>query len=327
MKRTQQILLGVLALQIILSVVVFWPREVASVSGEPLFPDLAVEDIVALTVEDNAGEQIVLRKVDGAWVMPEAGDYPAQEASITPVLEKLVTLSAGSVVARTEASHTQLQVSEETFQRRVDFETATGETHTFYLGSAPRYTATHFRIEGEPETYLTSDLSVWDVNVAVSGWADTSYVNIDLATVTDVTLENTNGTFILVKDEDSWTLVDLQAGEAIEPTQTSAVVRAATSLSVMAPLGTSADPAYGLAVPGAVVIVTTDDGQTHTLAVAADPQDDGSYVVKSSDSDHYVRVAGYTVTSLLDKAREDFLAEPATPETEGPDAPTPTPAP
>ena len=82
MKRTQQILLGVLALQIILSVVVFWPREVASVSVEPLFPDLAVEDIVALTVEDNAGEQIVLRKVDGAWVMPEAGDYPAQEASI-----------------------------------------------------------------------------------------------------------------------------------------------------------------------------------------------------------------------------------------------------
>ena len=95
----------------------------------------------------------------------------------------------------------------------------------------------------------------------------------------------------------------------------------------MAPLGTSADPAYGLDVPGAVVIVTTDDGQTHTLAVAADPQDDGSYVVKSSDSDHYVRVAGYTVTSLLDKAREDFLVEPATPEADGPDAPTPTPAP
>ena len=73
--------------------------------------------------------------------------------------------------------------------------------------------------------------------------------------------------------------------------------------------------------------MTTDDGQTHTLAVAADPQDDGSYVVKSSDADYYVRVAGYTVTPLLDKAREDFLAEPATPEAEGPDPPTPTPAP
>ncbi|MCJ7549240.1 MAG: DUF4340 domain-containing protein, partial [Anaerolineae bacterium] len=288
MKRTQRILLGVLAFQIILSVVVFWPREAALVSGEPLFPDLAAEDIVALTVEDNTGERIVLRNVDGAWVMPEAGDYPAQEANITPVLEKLVALSAGSVVARTEASHTPLQVSEDTFQRRVDFETATGETYTFYLGSAPRYTATHVRVEGEPETYLTSDLSVWDVNVAVSGWADTSYVSIDLATVTDVALQNANGTFILVKDEDKWTLADLQAGEAIEPTQTSAVVRAATSQSLMAPLGTSADAAYGLDTPGAVVIVTTDDGQTHTLAVAADPQDDGSYVVKSSDADHSV---------------------------------------
>ena len=127
--------------------------------------------------------------------------------------------------------------------------------------------------------------------------------------------------------EEGVTLADLQAGEAIEPTQTSAVVRAATSLSLMAPLGTSADPAYGLDMPGAVAIVTTDDGQTHTLAVSAVPQDDGSYVVKSSDSDHYVRVAGYNVTSLLDKAREDFLAEPVTPDAEGPTAPTPTPAP
>ncbi len=327
MKRTQQILLGVLALQIILSVVVFWPREAALVSGELLFPDLAAEDIVALTIEDNTGEQIVLRKVEGAWVMSEAGDYPAQEANIMPVLEKLAALSAGSVVARTEASHTQLQVSEDTFQRRVDFETANGKTYTVYLGSAPRYTATHFRIQGESETYLTSDLSVWDVNVAVSGWADTSYISIDLATVTDVTLENANGTFVFVKDEDSWTLADLQAGEAIEPAQTSAVVRAATSLSFMAPLGTSANPAYGLDRPGALAIVTTDDGQTHTLAVAADPQDDDSYVVKSSDSDTYVRVAGYNVTSLLDKAREDFLAEPVTPDAVGPDAPTPTPAP
>lgn len=321
MKRSQQILLGVLVLQVILSVVVFWPRDVASLSGEPLFPDLAAEDVVSLAIEDNAGEKIVLRKVDGAWVMPDAGDYPALEASVTPVLEKLAGLSAGSVVARTDASHAQLEVAEDKFQRRVDFETAAGETYTIYLGSAPRYTATHFRVEGQPETYLTSDLSVWDVNVAVSSWADTSYLNIDLATVTDVTLENAAGTFVFIKDEDNWTLADLQANETVEPTQTSAAVRAATNLSLIAPLGTMADPAYGLDDPGAVAVVTTDDGQTHTLKVAATPQADGSYVVKSSDADYYVRVAGYSVTSLLEKGREDFLAEPATPESEGPAAP------
>ena len=327
MKRSQQILLGVLALQIVLSVVVFWPRETASASGEAVFPDLTVDDIVALTIEDNIGERIVLSKVGDAWVLPGSDDYPVMAERVTPALEKLAALSASSVVARTEASHVQLEVSDGKFQRRIEIEIASGETHTVYLGSAPRYTATHFRLDGEAETYLTSDLSVWDLNVTVSGWADTSYISIDQATVTGVTLQNGNGTFAFIKDGENWTLEDLQDDETIDTAQTGSVVRSATTLALKEPLGKSAVSAYGLSNPGAVLTVATADGHAHTLTIGGEPQDGGDYVVKSSDSEYYVLVAGYSVTGLLEKTRDDFITLSPTPEAEGPEIPTPTAAP
>jgi hypothetical protein len=326
MKRHQQILLGVLVLQLILSVVVLWPREVASVAGEPLFPDVTAEDIVALTITDNTGGQIKLRKEGDTWVLPEADDYPAMQDAITPVLEKLADLSSDTVVARTEASHLQLEVAADAFQRQIDFETAGGEQVTVYLGTAPRYTATHFRVAGRPEIYLTTDLSAWEFATTASTWVDTGYVSIDQATITSATLENANGTFVFVKDGDDWTLDDLQADEEeANVTNTNALVRNAASLTLQQPLGTTAQPSYGMDNPGAVVTLTTDDGAEHVLTVGSELAEESAYIVKSSDSDYYVRVPSYSVSAMVERTRDDFVQTPATPEAEGPEAPTPTP--
>ena len=316
MKRHQQILLGVLVLQVALIAVVFWPRSVASDSGAPLFPGVAADDVVGLTIVDNEGARLVLRKVDGAWVLPDAADYPVNEDSVTPLIEKILALSASTVVARTDASHRQLQVSNDVFQRRLDLVTQAGATHTLYLGTAPRYTATHFRVAGRIETYLTSDLSTWELVARPSNWIDTAYLSIDQETITGVTLENANGTFVLVKSGDDWTLADLQGDETIAPGKTSAIVRNAGTLSLSAPLGTTAEPSYGMASPNAVVTVQTADGTVRTLTVGARVAEDSTYVVKSSDSPYYVRVAEFSVSALVENDRDDFLTLPPTPEAE-----------
>ncbi|MBN1248399.1 MAG: DUF4340 domain-containing protein [Anaerolineae bacterium] len=327
MKRHQQILLGVLIVQVILSAIVFWPRQVASGTGEPLFPDLTAEDIVALTIADNTGGEITLRKEGDAWVFPESDGYPATASSITPVLEKLAFLSSNTIVARTEASHAQLEVADDAFQRRIDFETADGEEHTVYLGTAPRYTATHFRVAGQAETYLTTDLSAWEFTTTASTWADTSYVSIDQETLTQATLENANGTFVLVRDGDNWALADMDDDEEAQITNTNAIVRNASNITMQRPLGKEAQPSYGMDDPSAVVTLTTADGTEHVLTVGSKDEEDNSYVVKSSDSDYYVRVAAYSVSTMVERTRDDFVQPPPTPVSEGPEAPTPTPEP
>ena len=124
MKRHNRILASILILQIILSVVVFWPRPVATGASEPLFPGLEADDIVALTIADGEGKSITLARLPspevgrgaggegrGDWVLPDADDYPAQADKITPLLDKIVGLTTARLVTRTDASHKRLQVA------------------------------------------------------------------------------------------------------------------------------------------------------------------------------------------------------------------------
>ena len=91
-----------------------------------------------------------------------------------------------------------------------------------------------------------------------------------------------------------------------------------------APLGKKEQDAYGLKAPNAIVTVKTRDQagaiKTYTLRVGAKDEKDGSFVVISSESPYYVRVAGYAVQNFVEKARDYFLQLPPTP------APASTPA-
>jgi len=312
-KRHNQILAGILVIQVLLSVVVFWPRSTSAVESEPLFPDLESDDIVALTITDAEDNTIALRQVTGNWVLPNADNYPAQEDNITTVLDKIAGLTTDRLVTRTDASHKQLQVAPDDFVRRIEFEGADGTRQTLYLGSSPSYGATHFRLDGQSETYLTSDITTWETNATASSWIDTTYVNIPQADVITMTLENANGTFVFTKDEEgNWTMDGLTADETLAETRLTATVRQAVFVNMTEPLGREARAAYGMDAPNAVATVETAD-KVATLRVGALDADTNTYVVISSESPYYVRVAEYLVQNLVGNTRDDFIEMPATP--------------
>ena len=319
MKRHHQILAAVLVVQVILSVVVFWPRPAATAAEEPLFPDLNTEDVVALTVVNAAGDTVILEKVDGEWVLPEADDYPVLGERVTSLLEKITGLTTGRLVTRTEASHRRLQVASDEYQRRVDFELADGTRHTLYLGSSPRFGVTHVRVAGQNETYLSDEISAMDAGAMVSAWIDTAYVNVPQAEAVTVTLENEQGTFVFTRDEEgSWTLEGVGADEALDQAAVSAVVRQATRVTMVTPLGTEVMPEYGLDDPQAVVTIETTSGPVD-LTVGASGEEENTYVVYSSGADYYVLASQSAVGSLVDSTRDDFLTEAPAPTLEGTD--------
>ncbi|MEE8391610.1 MAG: DUF4340 domain-containing protein [Anaerolineae bacterium] len=316
MKRHNQILVGVLIVQIILSVLVFWPKSSAAVEGETLFPDLESNDIVTLTIADADGNSVTLQQVTGNWVLPDAGDYPAQMDRITPLLEKIVGLATGRLVTRTDSSHKRLQVAPSDFVRRIEFETMGGETHTLYLGSSPSYGATHFRVDRQNETYLASDFSIWETNATADSWIDTTYLNVPQTDVIKLTLENANGTFVFIQDaEGNWTMDGLADDETLAETKVTAAVRQASWINMTDPLGKEEQAAYGMDEPNAVATVETAD-RVVTLRVGAQDPDDNSYVVISSESPYYVRVSEYSVQSLAENTRDDFIELPPTPAPE-----------
>ena len=269
MKRHNQILIGVLVVQIILSVLVFWPRSSGAVGNEPLFPDLEGDGIVALTITDADGNSVTLRQEVGNWVLPDADDYPAQADKITPVLEKIAGLTTGRLVTRTDASHKRLQVAPDDFVRRIEFETGGGEKYTLYLGSSPSYSATHFRVDRQSETYQTGDLTAWDVNATANSWIDTAYLSIEQADVTKLTLKNANGVFVFTKDaEGNWTMDGLAEDETLAETRVTAAIRQVSQVNMTIPLGKEEQAAYGMNEPNAVATVETA-AQTFTLWVGS----------------------------------------------------------
>jgi hypothetical protein len=319
-KRHNQILVGILVIQVVLSIVIFWPRPTSAVESEPLFPALVngngASDIVALTITDNEGNTTTLRRVTGNWVLPDADDYPAQESNVTALLEKIVALDTSRLVTRTDASHKRLQVDADDYARRIEFETDEGATRTFYLGSSPQYGATHFRLDGQSETFLTNEITAWDANGTPSAWVDTTYLNIPQDQVTKWTLENANGTFIFTVDEEgNWTMDGLAEDETLAETRVTAALRQAVFLNLTTPLGTEELDAYGMVQPQAVATVETAD-QVITLRVGAQDPDDNSYTVISSESPYYVQVSEFSVQNLVENTRDDFLELPPTPTSE-----------
>lgn len=314
--RNQQILSGLLVIQLILAAVLLWPRGAETAESEPLFPELEAEDVETLAISDNEGNQVELTRQDDGWVLASGGDYPADGETIEPALEQLAGLQTGRLVAQTETSQSQLQVAPDEFQREVVMTTGDGDEHILYLGSSPNAQSTHVRRAGDTAVYLAFDLNTFEISAQASNWIDTAYVNVDAAAVQEVTLENENGTFTFVRGEDgAWTLADLAEDETFNETAFTGILNRVASLRLQRPLSTSPSPEYGLDDPSATLTLAISEensSRTATLRVGAQ-RDDGSYVVKWSDADYFVTVNAFSVEGLVNNGRDAFLQIPPTP--------------
>ncbi len=317
MTQLQKILAGVLALQVVLAAVMFWPRAAGETAVGPLFADLTVASVTAVTIADNEGVQVELARQGTGWVLANGGNYPVDSAKIEPVLEKLAALQAGRLVARTPTSYARLGVADNEFVRRVDLQTAAGETYTLYLGSSPTAQATHMRRADQTETYLVGGMNVWEVSQLATSWIDTAYVSLPLETITAVTLQNDQGTFNITRtSEAAWTLDGLAAGEVVNQNALNTLWGRVVSLRLVQPLGVVELPAYGLANPQATLTLTAvadNASRNYTLLVGAQNRDNGNYIVKWSDADYYVEVSAFAVEELVGNGRDDFLEIPPTP--------------
>jgi hypothetical protein len=328
MTRTNQLLAGLLVVQMILVAVVFWPRPAGGEGGEPLFAGLQADQVRALTISGAGGQSVKLARADGRWVLPEAGDYPVLEENVSSLLQAIGQLEAERRVTQTSGSHARLQVAANDYNRRVEIELADGTRHVLYLGSSPSFQALHVRADGQDDVYLTSALSAEDAAVTASAWVERSYFSVPAADVVALSLENANGTFQFVKEGETWTMEGVSGEESFDSSRFQTILNRATSLTLLAPLGREQRSEYGMDAPAAVVRLQTagDAPKTYLLTVGAQDAEDNSYVVKSSESPYYVRVSEFSVNDLVTRTRDEFLVAtptplPTAPEAEGTPAP------
>lgn len=321
MNKLQRILIVLVGLQLALGVFVFWPRPVTGSAGQLLLPAIKASDVTGLTITDDQGVTIKLVKQGDRWVAPDAtpdgDDYPADATKITPVLDKLVALKTGRPVATTAASQPQLQVADNKFARKIDLTKADGATQTVFLGTAAGGQSVHVRLGGQNEVYVAGGLGTWEVNADLLSWVDPAYLSVTANDLTALTISNKNGTFNLTKDaQGAWQLAGLNAGETLDQSKITSLVTSAASVRMTQPLGKTEAAGWGFQQPSAVVTMQVKAGdQTKTVTLTVGTQDaaDQSYVVKSSESEYYVRVADYSVKDFVAQDKAGFLTATPTP--------------
>ncbi|MEZ4620613.1 MAG: DUF4340 domain-containing protein [Caldilineaceae bacterium] len=314
MNRRNQILSGLLALQLILIAVLFWPGRGANASAAALFPDLTVNDIQAMTIQQGEQQVQVARGGDG-WVLPGADDFPVTALTATDVISKVLQIDTRRLVADNTSSHARLQVTAEDAQRTVTLETKTGDELTLLVGSSPSFRSTNVRRGDSDAVYLTSSIQATDLRTDYGNWVDTSYLAIPQSDKQSITVENAQTSLTFTKvSTDTWTLADLTADETFNQNNLTSLLTRFSGLNMVKPLGKSAQPEYGMDNPAATVTIVHQpaggSAETTTLTVGAAPLDNGNYVVKSSASDYYVEVASFSVENLINRGRANYLTQP-----------------
>lgn len=347
-ERTARIwLTALLLLQTGLLLWVYWPHAGIASQPVPILGELSVDQIVGLSITDEAGDQIRFVKYEQKWwvLLPAGGEeqptapaqcsedassscYPAFNQRVETILDALADLDTSRLVASSESSRTRLRVAEDSFVRRVEVELADRGPSTLYVGTSPVFGATHVRAAHLEAVYLADGLSGADAATAITNWIDTVYFQAPAEEIQFLEVANAGGTLNFTQGETGqWQMDGLQDGEAFNAGQLLAMLPSVTTLHMVEPLGASDSPEYGMGEPSAVLTLVIDSGGdnrlTHTLTIGARFEDGPNYVVKSSESPFYVLASGFSVERFVETAREDFLAaeEPAPTQTAESDSP------
>jgi len=312
--RLQQILIGLLIVQLALGAALLWPRQAAAESA-PLLGDVTLESITDLTVADSDGKSLSFHKTDAGWVMPDFAGYPAKEAEITKTLEGLLETTTARLVTKTSTSHRPLKVADDAFERKLTIKTADGSAYEVLVGTLASTAANHVRLLPGDEVYLSSGLAYYQIYTTLSSWAETAFVALTATDVKSVTLDNPNGSFLFERVDDStWKMDGVPSDRELNQNSFTGLASRISSLRLEEPVALLKDtsPEYGLDDPQAVVTasVAGENQRTVTISIGAMTDDEKFYYASSSESDYIVKLTKLNAETFLNKALEDFLVQP-----------------
>lgn len=314
MNRTQQILTGVLIVQIVLAVFLLWPAP-AKAAGVPLLGGITADQITSFSVTDNAGSRVELERSGEGWVISGTDGFPAKTEIITTVLENLVQVKSGRTVATSAESLARLRVADNDFLRQITVNDDLGNEHILYLGSTVGTSATHVRLAGSNEVMLTDKVTGYDFGGSAKIWIDPVYVAVAREKMTKMTLQNSTGAYEFTNagtgGGEIWVMAGLKSGEALNPNNLGSLLTRLTNLQMSVPLGKTEKPEYGLQNPTAVVTLDYSDEsgalQQMVLTVGALDDTDKTYFVHASTSEYYVKMLANNLKDFVERSREVFL--------------------
>lgn len=202
--RGLQFLTGLLALQLLVSGGLLWRSSVApefTPSGQLIAFD--PDSINEITIDDGDAS-VTVSMQDNQWVLDDEHATVAASDKVESLIASVSDLSAGLPVANTTASHPQLKVADDDYERRLVFKAGSDTVADFYVGTSPGFRKAHARLVEQDSVYSVR-LNTFDVPTEKGDWLDGT-----LLSFTDVS-GIASGDVEIVQADDQWTIVEPQA--------------------------------------------------------------------------------------------------------------------
>jgi len=171
MNRLNQILIAVLAVQIVVAGAIYYvERPAASADLQTALLEFDKQKVSKITITGEDGkQQAVLTKSGKDWELPDYHQLPVDAGKLQRMLDALATARSGWPVATTSAGRERFKVGEKNFHKKLVLASDDKTLKTLYIGTSPGYRQVYVRRDGEDQVYAVR-LDNYEISTENSQW-------------------------------------------------------------------------------------------------------------------------------------------------------------
>jgi hypothetical protein len=179
MSRIVQILSLFFCIQIL---AVFWvynkKDSVAKYVKKDYLLSLKPDSIDKISLVDDEKNSVNLVKNNNSWIAPEKENFLIVKSKVDQFIKQILALKRSRYVGKTQISAKQFAVTEEKFERKIEFFSKNQKIARIYFGTSPSFRKVHVKLEEEDLTYTVS-YNINDVDTKIVSWLDQEIVKMD----------------------------------------------------------------------------------------------------------------------------------------------------
>ncbi|SHO43131.1 DUF4340 domain-containing protein [Desulfopila aestuarii] len=277
-------------------------------STSPETPFLAVkgEEVTGLTIIGDKDEKVILEKRNGAWILPETFDLPADQKQATTLIDKLVALKQGFVVASSREAAKRFQVSEDSFVRHLVVHRNDTVAGDLFIGTSPAFRQVHARNAGSDDI-VAVNLSTYELETDSDKWLDKTLLQVSDKDLAGIEYADFSLIRKKVEKKDSpstWRLAE-KDGENLDVTVAGELANAITGLTITSVIDPQESSKIAIEKPELKFTVHTVNDTNLEYAFAQ--KDDNTFAVKRSDKELLFVVSKASVEQLKKYNRDALL--------------------
>ncbi len=303
MNRRNAVLSVLLAAQLMLVLLIYWPQQQGNASAITLF-NIDPAQVDSIVISDGYGSSITIKKQGDAYVIDPPESYPADAKRVESALKKLGHLVSHRLVSTSKGSQGRLRVSDERFNRRIKLVDSAGKAHVIYLGTT-QGKGVYARAGGSDKVVFVNAVSSWEFATSPRSWWKTTLVDITPGAVNSLELKNSHGTLVIKRNaDDKWTD---GAGKLLDQDKVKQLLLAVQNIKLSEYLKKDTDKKLGK-VDASLKIST---GRGRYISIEIGPEKNSERIVRTSVDPHLIKVRSFELKQVLNATLSGLMPKKA----------------